>query len=183
MTSGASRLSLMRPVSRGWEPRSSITVTCRRSNPQSDFWLRQGRWILRLFLFVKLPCEVNNSKRFPHLYHDVLQLVVWVRYVGRRHDQQPPLVIELIQESSGCLYICFYLHCCKHTRSQLHPAFNPFIQNILYMYMQKIYEHDHADSRTHSAASPPQLRLNWQTRLAVPFSSYPPSQWYSHVAP
>lgn len=38
MTSDWSRFSLMRPVPWGGEPRSSMTVTCRRSNPQSDFW-------------------------------------------------------------------------------------------------------------------------------------------------
>lgn len=56
-------------------------------------------------LLRKLPCEVSSSKKLPHLCHNVLQLVVWVRYVGRRQYQQPPLFIELIQESGDCLYI------------------------------------------------------------------------------
>lgn len=41
MTSVASWLSLMRPVWWGGEPRSSITVTRRRSSSQSDFWVKR----------------------------------------------------------------------------------------------------------------------------------------------
>ena len=83
MTSEPSRLSLMRPVSRGGEPSSSITVTWRRSNPQSAFWWKTEETDFFSFLmFVKLPqnlsvlcgdeCSVHS--RFPHLNHDVLQL-------------------------------------------------------------------------------------------------------------
>lgn len=49
-----------------------------------------------------------------HLYHDVLQLVVCVRYVGCRQDQQPPLFMELIQEGGGGLHIKIHLHGYKH---------------------------------------------------------------------
>lgn len=45
------------------------------------------------------------AKESPHLDHDVLQLVVRVGDVGGRQDEQPPLLIELIQEGRGCLYI------------------------------------------------------------------------------
>lgn len=159
MTSEFSRLSLMRPVSRGGEPRSSIRVTCRRSNPQSAFWLEQGRHILGFMLFIKGTVHlqikiqpscthphghdgeymmtefsfwdeyINGSKRkCPHLYHDVLQLVVRVRYVGRRHDQQPPLFIELIQEGGDRLHVWFNLHRYKHTNSQ--SCIYTHVQNI-----------------------------------------------------
>lgn len=50
---------------------------------------------------------------FSHLYHDVLQLVIWVRYVWSWDDQQPSLFIKLIQKSRGRLHIRFYLHRCK----------------------------------------------------------------------
>lgn len=112
MTWGWRRLSLMRPVSRGGEPRSSITVTCRRANPQSAFWIRKrgNTWLGSCYLLngFKWADQVKS-----HLCHDVLELVVRVRHVGCRHDQQPPLFIELIQESWRCLYIGFNLNCYK----------------------------------------------------------------------
>lgn len=113
MTSDSSRLSLMRPVSCGGEPRSSISVTRRRSNPQSDFWTGgRKKDLSRLRSLVE-----GVNQQVPHLYHDVLQLVVWIRHVGRRQDQQSPLFIELIQESAERLHVCFNLQRCKHTES------------------------------------------------------------------
>lgn len=51
------------------------------------------------------------------MYHNVLQLVVRVRKVGRRQDQQSPLFIELIQESAERLHVRFDLQRCEHTQS------------------------------------------------------------------
>lgn len=71
-------------------------------------------------------------------------------------------------------WLCWYdvsSHCC---------IFPPKLRQVCgmqYMFMRT------PDLRTHSAACPPQLRLNWQTRLDTPRRSYPPSQWYSQEAP
>lgn len=109
------------------------------------------------------------KQQLPHLYHDVLQLVVRVGQVGRRQDQQSPLFIELIQESAERLHIRFDLQRCK-----THEVVTPPLLAVL---------PDGADSRSHRGGSPSQSPLNWQKRLDTPLSSYPPSQRYSHVAP
>lgn len=57
------------------------------------------------------------NQQLPHLYHNVLQLVVRVRQVWRRQDQQSPLFIELVQESAERLHVRFDLQRCKHTKS------------------------------------------------------------------
>lgn len=58
MTSVASWLSLMRPVWWGGEPRSSITVTRRRSSSQSDFWVKHEQTDVET-LIVRWPSLVN----------------------------------------------------------------------------------------------------------------------------
>lgn len=183
MTSVASWLSLMRPVWWGGEPRSSITVTRRRSSSHSDFWVKQEQTDVEILsapqpslTFSAMWCE----QQLPRLYHDVLQLVVCVRYVGRRQYEQPLLFKELIQESRDCLHIWFNLHGCKHKVTILRS--HPPLQSMCAASSRQLSHFDE-DSRTHWAGSPSQSRLNWQTRLATPWSSYPPLQWYSHVAP
>lgn len=75
------------------------------------------------------------------MYHDVLQLVVWVGYVGRRQDQQPPLFVELIQESRGSLHIKLHLHLCKYKKERsadlnievVRPCFMTYLLDVVYL--------------------------------------------------
>lgn len=172
MTSDSNGISLMRPVSCGGEPRSSISVMRRRSNPQSAFWTGGRK---RIWVGWGLQWKVWTSKP-PHLYHDVLQLVVWIGHVGRRQDQQSPLLVELIQESAQRLHVCLNLQRCKHTKSWSR-------RSTLFAGVELVSAQLPADSRSHRAGSPSQSPLKRQTRLDIPLSSYPPSQRYSHVAP
>lgn len=82
---------------------------------QPAFGLLKGRKEKALSRLRSLVAGVNQH--LPHLYHDVLQLVVWIGHVGRRQDQQPPLFIELIQEGAERLHVGFNLQRCKHTKS------------------------------------------------------------------
>lgn len=85
------------------------------SQLQPAVWLLNGRKEKDLSRWRSLVEGVNQQP--PHLYHDVLQLVIWIGNVGRRQDQQPPLVVELIQQSAERLHVCIYLQRCKHTQS------------------------------------------------------------------
>lgn len=55
-----------------------------------------------------------RAEKSAHLNHEVLQLVIGVRNVRCRYNQQPPLFVELIQERRTRLHVGLQLHGYKH---------------------------------------------------------------------